>query len=222
RTQHVGGVARAQIRHADAPACDLVLVRGADALPGGSDPRGAAALLADEVQALVVLEEQVRASADADAAPGVDAARVQRVQLLEELLHVEHDAVAEQAALPRMQDAGWDLVQDELVAAHVHGVAGVRAALVPCDDVHRWCEHVHDLALALVAPLGADDHETPVVLEHACVPLQVDAQVATARRTKAPPEAREAGPAAPDRPRTLAARRAARNRRARPGGIAAA
>src|SRR5690606_8284882 len=96
---------------ADAPARDLVLVRGADALPRGPDACGAAALLVDEVQALVVLEEEVCASADADTALGVDAARVQPVQLLEELLHVEYDAVAEQAPLPRMQDAGRDLVQ---------------------------------------------------------------------------------------------------------------
>ena len=38
-----------------------------------------------------------------------------------------------------------------------HGVPGVVAALVAGDDGERLGEQVDDLALALVAPLGADD-----------------------------------------------------------------
>jgi hypothetical protein len=111
----------------------------------------------------VVGQEQVRAAADADPRLRVDAASRQRVQLLEELERVQHHAVAEQAAAPRVQDPRGDLVQDELLLAHVHGVAGVRAALVARDDVDALREHVDDLPLPLVAPLGAHDHGAAMV-----------------------------------------------------------
>ena len=40
-----------------------------------------------------------------------------------------------------------------------HGVAGVVAALVAHDVVDLLAEQVGNLALALVAPLGADEHD---------------------------------------------------------------
>src|SRR6185436_3435240 len=67
---------------------------------------------------------------------------------------------------PAAEDAGGPLVQDprreqaelELLVADVHGVPGVRATLVAGNDGVALGQHVDDLALALVAPLGADDH----------------------------------------------------------------
>jgi hypothetical protein len=81
----------------------------------------------------VVLEQQVRAAADADARLRIDAARLQAVELLEELLEVEDDAVAEQAALLGVQDARRDLVQDELLDAVAVGapMCTVWPALAP-------------------------------------------------------------------------------------------
>ena len=65
-----------------------------------------------------------------------------------------------------------NLLQNELPIAHHHGVAGVGAALVAHDDVGLLGEDVDDLALAFVAPLGADDDDALVILiEHRTAPV---------------------------------------------------
>ena len=56
-----------------------------------------------------------------------------------------------------MQDAGRDQMQHELLAVDVHGVAGVVAALIARDRRKVRRQHVDDLALALVAPLRAQN-----------------------------------------------------------------
>ena len=48
---------------------------------------------------------------------------------------------------------GRNQVQDEFLALHVHGVAGVVAALVSRHRREVRRQHVDDLPLALVAPL---------------------------------------------------------------------
>ncbi len=49
-------------------------------------------------------------------------------------------------------------MEDQLVLPNHHRVAGVGAALVADDEIGALGEHVDDLALAFVSPLGADDH----------------------------------------------------------------
>ena len=58
-----------------------------------------------------------------------------------------------------MEDAGRDQMEDEALLAHLDGVAGVVAAVVAGHDLDLLREQVHDLALAFVAPLGADHHD---------------------------------------------------------------
>ena len=61
---------------------------------------------------------------------------------------------------PGRQDPRRDQVQRVLLAVRRdHRVAGVVAALVADDVGHAAAEQVGDLALALVAPLGADQHD---------------------------------------------------------------
>jgi hypothetical protein len=55
-----------------------------------------------------------------------------------------------------MQDPRGDQVQDELVLAHHHGMAGIVAALVPRDYVRPLREQINDLPFAFIAPLGPD------------------------------------------------------------------
>ena len=57
------------------------------------------------------------------------------------------------------EDAGREQVQGVLLVADDDGVAGVVAALVADDVVDAAAEQVGGLALALVAPLGADEHD---------------------------------------------------------------
>ena len=72
---------------------------------------------------------------------------------------VDHDAVADHAALAGVEDPGRDQVELPRLAVADDRVAGVVAALEAHDGVGVLGEQVDDLALALVAPLGADDHD---------------------------------------------------------------
>jgi hypothetical protein len=90
---------------------------------------------------------------------GVYAPRAERVQLAKELLDVENDAVAEQAAFSGVQHAGRYLVEDELLVRDVDRMARIRTTLTARDEGRARRNHVDDLALALVAPRGTDDNE---------------------------------------------------------------
>src|SRR2546422_7829988 len=58
-----------------------------------------------------------------------------------------------------MEDPAGDLPEDEVGVACDHGVPGVGAALVAHHHVGLSGQHVHQLALPFVAPLGADHNE---------------------------------------------------------------
>ena len=71
-------------------------------------------------------------------------------------LGVDHAAGADHRGLAR-DDAARGLADLERLAAGDDGVPGVRPALVAADHIRALREQVDDLALALVAPLRADD-----------------------------------------------------------------
>ena len=149
-----------QVAHADAAAGDLVLVGRADAAAGGADGAAAARLLAEGVEQLVPGEDDVRVVGDEQLRVVLEeAARLERVDLLHQHRGVDHHAVADDAGLPRVEDARRDQVQDGLLAAHHQRVAGVVAALEAHDDLGVLGEQVDDLALPLVAPLRSDDDD---------------------------------------------------------------
>ena len=78
-------------------------------------------------------------------------------QLAHQHLGVDHDAGAEDAHGLGGQDPRRQQMELELLVAHEHRVPGVAAALVAGDERVPLGEDVDDLALALVAPLGAND-----------------------------------------------------------------
>ena len=89
------------------------------------------------------------------------------VELGEQRLRIDDHAVADDAGDAGMQDAGRNQVQDELLAVDVDGVARVVAALVARHDGEARRQQVDNLALALIAPLGAqhrDVHDASVAL----------------------------------------------------------
>jgi hypothetical protein len=100
----------------------------------------------------VVLGDDVRVRADEPG--GVDAARFERVDLVEQHVEVDDDAVADHRDA-RGEDAGGEQVQRVLLVADHDRVAGVVAAVELNDVVDTVAEQVGRLALALVAPLGA-------------------------------------------------------------------
>ena len=144
-----------QVLDADAEPQRLVGVAGADAAPRGADRELAQLHLARRVEQHVVGHDQVGVGGDPQVAD-VDAAALQPVDLAEQDARVEDDAVADHADLVRVEDPGGDQVELELLAVADDRVAGVVAALEAHDRVRALGEQVDDLALALVAPLGAD------------------------------------------------------------------
>src|SRR5207237_10002362 len=68
------------------------------------------------------------------------------------------DAVADDGRHVVVEDAAGDELEREHLAVHDDGVPGVVATLVADDQLALFGEVVGEAALALVAPLGADDH----------------------------------------------------------------
>ena len=147
-----------QVLHADPEPRGLVGVGRADAAPRRADLQLAELRLARVVEQHVVRHDQVRVGADLQAGE-VDALGAQVVELVGQDLRVDHDAVADRARLAGVEDPGRDQVELPLHAVADDRVAGVVAALEADHEVRVLGEQVGDLALALVAPLGADDDD---------------------------------------------------------------
>jgi hypothetical protein len=148
-----------KIVHAQALARDLVFVRRPDAAPGGPDRAGAAAGLAGAVERHVHGQDQRTGLADTEALARCHARALEHGDFLEQRLRREHHAVADHALRVLMQDARRDEVQDRAVAVDDQRVPGVVPALEAHHRIRLGREQVDDLALALVAPLGAQHHD---------------------------------------------------------------
>ena len=146
-----------QVLHPQAHARRLVRVGGPDP-PFGRAQRGLAEeALGDAVELLVVRHDQVGVAAHLQ--PGaIDAARLEAVDLLDQHRGVDDDAVADDGRDERVEDAARHELERERLTVDDDGVPGVVAALVPDDHRHLLGEEVGELALPLVAPLGADDN----------------------------------------------------------------
>ena len=121
------------------------------------------------IQEEVVRHDQMGVAADAQVV-AADAPRSQSLDLAEQDVGVDHDAVADDAGLGLVEDAGRDEVELELLAVAHDRVAGVVAALVAHHHVGLLGEQVGDLAFAFVAPLGADhDRSRHVLTPHLVV-----------------------------------------------------
>ena len=149
----------------DAGAVDLVGVRRPDAAAGGADLVLAEEPLGHLVEGRVVAGDHVRVGAD-DQRRGVHAAGLERVDLAEERVGRDHDTVGDHRRAARREDAAGQQVGRELLAVDDDRVAGVVAAgrADAVVDVRPTTftlggEQVGRLALALVTPLGSEDHD---------------------------------------------------------------
>ena len=70
------------------------------------------------------------------------------------------------------------------LVADADGMAGVGAALVAGDDVGLLGEHVDDLSLAFIAPLGADDHLNTAVVSSSGATKKISGVVAMSSRRR--------------------------------------
>ena len=149
-----------QVLHAQRAPRDLVLVRGADAAAGRADlQRRAERGLARLVERDVDRQHERARRRDDEARAHVDARLLELADLLHERRRRQHDAVADQDRHALAQHARRDEAQDRLASADDERVPGVVAALEAHDTLRALGQPVDDLALAFVAPLGADDDD---------------------------------------------------------------
>ena len=88
----------------------------------------------------------------------LDALAADLLDLLDEMIGIDDDAVADHRELSGPHDARRQQRELEDLAVDDEGMAGVMAALKAHDDVGGDRQPIDDLAFALVAPLGADHH----------------------------------------------------------------
>ena len=147
-----------QVLHADAQACRLIHVGGADAATGGADRALAQEPFGDLVQRLVERGDKVGVGRDLKLRR-VSTAGFQTVDFGEERFEVHNDAVADHGHNIRRQNASRQQLEFVLFTADNHRVPGVVAAVGLDDIVDLGSQDVCCLALAFVAPLGTDDHD---------------------------------------------------------------
>jgi hypothetical protein len=105
----------------------------------------------------VVRHDQVRVAGQLHARD-VDALTREHVELGDEDRRVDHDTVADDGGDVRVEHAARHQLQREHLVTHDDAVPRVVAALVTNDEVALLRQVVGEAALALVTPLGADDH----------------------------------------------------------------
>ncbi len=145
-----------EVADADGAAADLVLISRADAAAGGSDLGAAGRILTQRIEVAVDGEDE-RAGFRQAKHVGLDpdALAAQLLDFLAQPPGVEDHAIADDRQragddAARQQGELVDLVTDD------QRVAGVVPALEAHHAIGAAGEPVDDLALALVAPLGAD------------------------------------------------------------------
>ena len=87
-----------------------------------------------------------------------EAVRLERVHLFEEDFGVDNASVADDRLDVRIHDPGGNQVQLQRAPTVNDGVTSVVASLEANDVVEVISDEICDLAFALVAPLGADEH----------------------------------------------------------------
>ena len=134
----------------------LIRIEGGDARFGGAERIAGQPLLFIGVLEHMIGHQKLRALGDNEMRGG-HAAGLQLPQFLHEFGDIQRHAVADDVSGVGIEDSGGELVQGEFTVIADDGVPGVGPTLEADDYVGCFCEHVGDLALALVAPVGADD-----------------------------------------------------------------
>ena len=145
-----------EVAHLDADFSVLVRVEGGDAAFGGAEGFAAQTLLLIGVLKDVIGHQQLGTLRDNQIGSG-DALIGERLQFCGQLDRVYGYAVADDVDDMGIEDAGRERVEREPAVIIDDGVAGIGTALKADDNVRGFGQQVGDLALALVAPVGAHD-----------------------------------------------------------------
>ena len=147
-----------QIAHAHAVAADLVGVGGTDALAGGADPVAALGSLVSGIEDSMRGKNEVRLLGDAELAGEIVAALGQLLGLGPEQDGIDDHTVADDIGLATLENPRRNRAQDVLLTVELKRMAGIGTALETRYDLVAGRQYIHDLALALVAPLQTEDH----------------------------------------------------------------
>ena len=145
-----------QVAHLHADLGVLVGVEGGNAALGGTKGTAGQTLLLIGVLEHVIGHEDLTALRD-DEVGGGDALVGDGLQLVHQLADVQGHAVADDVGDVGVEGAGGEDVKGKAAVIVDDGVARVGSALKADDHVGRFGQHIGDLALALVAPVGAYD-----------------------------------------------------------------
>ncbi|MNV51040.1 hypothetical protein D3C71_1430770 [compost metagenome] len=147
-----------QVGHADTATCHLVFIRRANAATGGADGLAAGSLLTGLIQRDVVRHDQRRCRGDLQARTHFNAGRFQLFDFLAQGGRGNHHAIADQAQRVIAQNAGRNQVQDGLLAVDDQRMARIVATLETDHCTDFFGQQIDDLALAFIAPLGAENN----------------------------------------------------------------
>ena len=118
----------------------------------------------------MIRQYEMRAPGDPQPAGDIYSPPLEHLYFLRERPRIDDHAVTQQAANGRVQGTGRDQVENELLVTDLHRMTGVRPPLVPGDDGRLLGDHIGDLPLALIAPLGAYQHDAACGLAEHSVP----------------------------------------------------
>ena len=147
-----------QIGHPDRAARHLVFIGRADALAGSADLGGATRSFARAIKRGMVRQDDRTGFRHFQPRGDFDANRLQLVDLAQQIRHRQHHAIADIAGHAGAHNARRNQLQGGLLAADDERVSGIVAALKAHHALRVIGQPVNDLALALIAPLGADNY----------------------------------------------------------------
>src|SRR5690606_5429641 len=156
-----------QVTDAQAASCHLVFVGRSDTTPGSTDLALGTCRFARLVQRHVIRQDQRTGRADPQTLADRHALFFQLGDLAHQRIGCDHHAVADQALDVFTQDSGRNQVQYGLFTVNNQRVTSVVAALKTNHGSGLVSQQIDDLALALITPLGAQDHD---ILTHKPMP----------------------------------------------------
>ncbi len=149
-----------QILDADRAAADLVFVSRTDATPGGADLAVTGRRFTDLIEFAMERQDQRRVFGDPQVVLGDDdVLGFELVDFGGERPGIDDDAIADHGELAGADDAGGQERQLVDVLADDEGVAGVMSTLEADHHIGALRQPIDDLAFALIAPLGANNHD---------------------------------------------------------------
>ena len=149
----------AQITHPNAVAGKFIRITRTDAPFGRTDLMLAGMLFLQLILIDMVWHDDVRTIRNANVI-ALHAFLLEHRDLLQQYKRIHNDARPDDAAGIFVQHTRRKQMQDKLFPIDDYRVSGVVAPLETYDRICVLTEHIDDLSLSFIAPLGADDDST--------------------------------------------------------------